>query len=261
MLKAGAENCKSMYKELTPLYVAACNGYFQVVRLLIASTDIENLRQDLPVAAKEGNVHLVEMLLLAGVDKESTTDEGQTALLLAARKGPTRLVELLLRQGVDTEKADNNGLRPLSMAAYFNEIEIVKLLLGAGADPNGGYVEAPLMGACHRGNLEIVSLLLAAGADIDRPLKNGLTPLYEAARSGKADIVRLLLDVGAQKNFPHKKDGSTPLNVAVHRGHIEVVKLLLDYDVDFEQRTYDGKTPLLMATCPWSHCHRKDALN
>ena len=75
-------------------------------------------------------------------------------------------------------------------------------------------------------------------------MREGDTPLIDAARHGRAaDVVALLAD-GADVNERNQK-GANSLYVACHEGHTEVVKKLLAANADVGQ-AYVSWTPLLV---------------
>ncbi len=65
---------------------------------------------------------------------EATTTDGQTALMLAARAGDLCLMDLLIRSGVQLDKQDGRGETALMKAAYYGQTMAVDLLLARGAD-------------------------------------------------------------------------------------------------------------------------------
>ena len=74
-----------------------------------------------------------------------------------------------------------------------------------------------------------IELLARSGVDIDEKLRDGLTPLSNAARQAQAGAVRTLLELGADVNgapdvdpvFPY-----TPLEEAIARGLEEIADIL-----------------------------------
>lgn len=65
---------------------------------------------------------------------EATTTDGQTALMLAAKAGDLCLMDLLIRSGVPLDKQDARGETALMKAAYYGQTMAVDLLLARGAD-------------------------------------------------------------------------------------------------------------------------------
>ncbi len=63
-----------------------------------------------------------------------TTNDGQTALMLAAKNGDLLIMDLLIRSGVQIDKQDARGETALMKAAYHGQTMAVDMLLARGAD-------------------------------------------------------------------------------------------------------------------------------
>ncbi|CAK9036684.1 unnamed protein product [Durusdinium trenchii] len=188
---------------------------------------LANGRGALHLAAEEGHVSCLRLLLEARADKDAALDD-YTPLHLATRNGHVEVVETLLKFGVEKDTSTREGATPLHVASLQGHAEVVRSLLQAGADKDKATFDegfTPLHLACHRGSLEVIQMLLAAGANKDTTLSNGQTPLHSAANVGHLEVVRLLLSVGAA--YVLTPDGLSPLHVAAHEGHVEVAKVLL----------------------------------
>ena len=72
----------------------------------------------------------------------------------------------------------------------------------------------------------MVDRLLAAGAAVDHTVKDGRTPLINAAQRGCVAMVDRLLAAGASVDKT-SKDGTTPLFIAAAYKHLAVVRQLL----------------------------------
>ena len=69
------------------------------------------------VAAENGHLEVVRLLLEAGADENSERTDGATAMFLAAEEGHLEVVRSLLEAGADKESAKMNGTAALSNAA------------------------------------------------------------------------------------------------------------------------------------------------
>jgi ankyrin repeat protein len=120
---------------------------------------------------------IIERYLGSGWDVNAQGEKyGRTALHLAAMNGHLEIVKLLLEHGADVnaKTKEGYGYTALHSAASNGHLEIVKLLLEHGADVNaktkyGGYTA--LHSATMNGHLEIVKLLLEHGADVNAKTK------------------------------------------------------------------------------------------
>ena len=115
----------------------------------------------LMVAAKMGDITIVEKLLAAGAKTNMKSKEGLTALVYAASFGHTIIVEKLLAAGAQPDIKDEDGMTALICAAVHGRTIIVEMLLAAGADPNEKNINAQtaLDYAWERGHTAVIKLL------------------------------------------------------------------------------------------------------
>jgi ankyrin repeat protein len=121
-------------------------------------------------AAENGDYKEVERFLKIGVEIDSTTVQGWTALSLAAGHEHTQICDLLIKNGADMEVKDRTaGRTVLHWAAYRGFAETCALLIKEGADTVVGdlHKKTALMLAAEYGYAEICLLLLENGADVN----------------------------------------------------------------------------------------------
>ena len=201
--------------------------------------DAQNKWMGIHLAAGNGHLDVVRLLLEAGVDKDAAMQGGARALHLAALRGQLDIVRFLLEAGADKDAVEQRGARALHFAADQGHLDVVRFLLEAGADKDA--VEQRGARALHlaanHGHLDVVRLLLKAGADKDAVMQSGATALHLAAEHGYLDVVQLLLEGGAVKDAVKqvvatdsdlKVPGATALHLALEKGHRDVVRLLLE---------------------------------
>ena len=193
----------------------------QLVILPLCAPD-ETMEEELLTSCQENNVAQIARLL------QKPLDPNGQGLVLAAQEGHLAVVRLLLEAGADKDAADTDGDTALHIAAKEGHLEVVRLLLEAGADKDAADTDGytPLHFAARKGHLEAIRLLLETGADKDAATTHGSRALHIAAQEGHMAVVRLLLEAGADKDAADT-DGDTALNHAAHYGHLEVVRLLL----------------------------------
>ena len=173
-------------------------------------------------AVREGDLESVRILVEAGADVNQTTAYGWTPLLTATQNRYYQIGRYLLEQGADPNIANDGMWAPLYIATDNRNIE------------GGDYpTRKPDMD-----HLEFIELLLEAGADPNIRMNSstetrtifthqwlyeeGATPFLRAAQSGDLTLLRLLLAHGADPNIA-TYDGVTPLMVASGIGWVEGV--------------------------------------
>ncbi|CAG0916321.1 unnamed protein product [Notodromas monacha] len=88
----------------------------------------------LRMAVSLNSIHMVELLLMKGVNPNNQDDKGRSPLHLAAARGFGEVVELLLRNGADPNIEDCRGNIPLHLAVCNSSIRAVTALCVAGSD-------------------------------------------------------------------------------------------------------------------------------
>lgn len=127
----------------------------------------ESGRTALIDAASRGQTEAVGVLLAAGADVEAKTKiEEKTAVLLAADQGHVKIVQMLVGNRSNVNARDGNGKTALIIAAARGHTEIVQLLLEKGADINAKdqFENTALRNAEKYGGPEVTELLRSAGA-------------------------------------------------------------------------------------------------
>ena len=213
------------------LFIAARMGNKEALDLFLGSNLNFNIRLDIPIliAAEEGHIEIVKLLLEHNADIDCQDDQGRTPLLIAAEKGNIEMVEILLQRGANIDLQDKEGRTPLLIAAYEESIGMVELLSKHRVDidhrDNKGYT--PLSLAILKEDIKMVKLLLEHNADIDYQDDQDQTPLFIAIFKEDIEMVELLLEHNANINLQDKL-GQTPLLIATQKGGERIVELLLE---------------------------------
>ena len=180
----------------------------------------------LHLAAANGHLDVVQLLLEAGCNKDKETDRGQKALHVAVENGHLAVVQLLL-SCADRDKVSEDSDTALPLACQNGHVDITCLLLETGKDPNKLTTgdKSALHFAAQKGHVQLVQELMFLGANKDQEDMVGHTALHLAARVGQKEVVRVLLKAAAD---PTKKTrgGKTALDFATETGHLEVKQLL-----------------------------------
>ena len=163
--------------------------------------------------ADSGNLEIVKLFVVAGMDVNVEDDQGLSALLFAARRGPMELVQLLVDNGAEAIA------RAINWAAIGGHLEIMLYLF-----ENGTGVISPssfsysLPWAAYGGHLEVVRYLVENGHAARRTGLNkyGDEALRMAAGEGHLEVVQFLIKEGFEINphypgFSRSKRGDAPL--------------------------------------------------
>ncbi|WP_353273625.1 ankyrin repeat domain-containing protein [Wolbachia endosymbiont (group A) of Agelastica alni] len=235
--------------------MAAKHGDIEIVNALIkagANVNAENKDKWTPLhfAAAWGHKDVLEVLLTAGANVNAENKNKWTPLYLAAVRGHKDVLEVLLTAGANVNAQDENGKTPLYYACstrYYNK-DIVKVLL-----QNGAKVDAtiPLHMAAEHGDIEIVNALIGKNANVNEVDENGRTPLHLATELSRKYVVEVLLTAGADINA-QDKNGKTPLHCATNRSWLcslvgGIAELLIEKGANLDLQDNDGKTPLRFA--------------
>jgi len=178
-------------------------------------------------------------LLVAGVGLLAASAGRAVELVDAARRGDTAVVESELQRGVDANSQSADGTTALHWAVYNDDAALVEKLVRAGADANAvnDYGSTPLSEAAVVGNPAIVALLLDAGSEVDARGKDGQTALMVVARDNNVEAARLLLEHGADVDAKEDWREQTALIWAAAQKQPEMIRLLLAHGADPNARS------------------------
>jgi ankyrin repeat protein len=147
--------------------------------LLLALTGVgQNQGEDFLAAARKGDVAAVKGFLDKGVDVNTKSRYGATALSFACDKGHVEVVRLLLERGADPDVRDTfYKATPMSWAAPKGFTEIVKLLLDKGSKEKG----QALIIASSGGFVDMLQMILGKGELAPELLTTALSSAERAA--------------------------------------------------------------------------------
>ncbi|MCW4467605.1 ankyrin repeat domain-containing protein [Flavobacterium sp. MFBS3-15] len=157
-------------------------------------------------------------------------DEITQALFLAARQGNVPVLEEIFPLIDNVDRRDDRGFTPLIIAAYNNQPEAVAALLKAGAHPDlaDKGANTALMGASFKGHADVARILIGHGASLDAQHGNGGTALMFASMFGRNELVELLLAHGAATDIKDAR-GFTALDLALQQNNMPAAEYIQNY--------------------------------
>jgi|GEM_PF-2193691 len=193
-------------------------------------------------AIKHNNIELMQDLIRHANIHQVT--HGQTPLHIAAIEGQLDAVKILIGAGADIDARNAQGVTPLQLAAHHQRpLDMIQFLLTCAQQDIQHYGRYPLHEAIYHGLPTVVKPLLEAGIKANDSDSHGHTPLFTAAGKNQLPIVAQLIAAQGKVNQANEH-GSTPLQVAALTGNLEIAKLLLENGADINQADNHGDTPL-----------------
>ena len=258
-----AVNQKCCREETTPLHVAAAvasgSESVHIPQLLLqhgADREAKNALGETPLASaaetKGGNFSLVQLFLLEGSSADAKDKFGKTPLMKAVRNavitGYTNIVEVLLEHGGSVNTTDQHGRSPLHFIPSCAGVEVCQLLLDYGPDVNLSDDNGETpLHVAASGNPEIVERLLQQGAHVGALDRDNRCPLHAAAYGGHCRSVELLIQRGADVQLADSQ-GWSPLHFAAAGGNFDKVEILIQYGSNVKAVDENGRTALHLAT-------------
>lgn len=216
-------------------------------------------------AVELGDRLTAETLLVEGMEVNTKSSEGKTALHIAAQFGNEELASVLLSYGADVnvkstprgkvkERKFYGGRTPLHWAAAEGYGNIIQILLDHGANISEISTRSrrPLQEAVMQGHTWCAKLLIEHGAPVNSQDDKGWAALHEAASYGRYNIAKMLIDQKADielkseysdhGNEPKSRLGRrTPLLLAAQIPHFDVLELLIANGADVHARNVSGE--------------------
>nr|VZI30733.1 unnamed protein product [Spirometra erinaceieuropaei] len=243
----------------TALHMAASQGHLEAVQLLVkakCSIDAVDKHGMTPLfwAAFRDHVDVVLYLLESGAGPQRRTKRGYSLLHVVAKADAIKTMEALLRRGIITNlcEYDNNDMTPLMIAASSGSVLSTTVLskLGHIEDHVDQHQRNLLHMAVLSGSSEVVAVLCqnpASAALINEFDEDGMTPLQYAVRELNYDCVEILLAHGAKPNIKSPK-ATFPIIMAAQKGDVEMVRILISGKARIKKKNRSGNTPLHVAS-------------
>ncbi len=248
LLDHGADPNVIIQTDSTPLYpifVAAMNGYTDLVRVLIdkganVMAKVEGVPAPLD-AAKHNGHEAAAKLIAAAIKKKKATEKADKAgeliwleLVSTLNGGKVDLLKVLAAKPAFAKLMLD---QQLFVQSILGATEKVQALLSLGANPNTSFDDvffgAPVLYVCagREGSTDVLALLLDAGADPHTLQKDGSNALHVAAKRGNVRAAKLLMEKGVNPNVGYA-GGVPPLIDACIAGNTLIVDALIDGGAD-----------------------------
>ncbi|CAD5194706.1 unnamed protein product [Musa acuminata subsp. malaccensis] len=237
------------------------------------------------MAARLGLASVMQVLVDKRCDLSSTTDAGETALMLCARYKRGDCLRILASSDADLGRKSLAGASAAAIAASSNwsvgfqhaVLDVIRSgTVPRSSDPS---VFSPIMFAAQHGDVASLQVLLTQpDINIDQRRGNGYSPVMVAAKEGHVEAFRVLVFAGAnvrlrseagetaidlfRLNENHdmfeqamlelalekgSAGGFHALHFAARRGDMAALRLLTKTGWDVNALDGDGYTPLMLA--------------
>ncbi|XP_042584990.1 E3 ubiquitin-protein ligase MIB2 isoform X6 [Cyprinus carpio] len=237
----------------TALQVAAHQGHMEVVKVLLqANSSIETKDEDgdaaLHYTAFGNQAEITRLLLSKGASVNLLNNSMCTALHIAVNKGFTDVVRVLTEHLADVNLQDSYGDTPLHDAIAKDFRSIIEILTVV---PNIDFTQQNNRGfnllhhAALKGNKLATEMILARARQLaDVKKEDGFSALHLAALNNHRDVAEILLKEGRCDINIRNNRNQTPLQLAVTQGHVALVALLVTEGADVNAEDEDGDTAM-----------------
>lgn len=199
----------------------------------------------LHLAAWEGHISVINVLVALGAQLDSRTEGGYTPLHCAATSNHVDAIRELVRVRADVSvRESRSGASPLHWAARGGHLEAIAELIEqrAKVDIHDTNQNTPLMYAARHAHTEAVELLLEKNASLQATNSDGRSALFHAAEAGATDTALRLIHVGA--NVGQLQDyGRSAADLAESRGFSETARVMREW---MKQKDQEANAPLMI---------------
>lgn len=170
---------------------------------------IEQQMKPLHIAAMQGSIEHLELLIQNGFNINFQDENGLTPLLIATDKNQLEAMTFLLEKGANPNLTDRAGISPLVKSTQTTKLNDIKprleLLVNHGANTEFIESEPFVIYIVKKGFFEILETVLKRGEDPNSTDKKGHTALMYAVESEELKAVSLLVKYGANIDIEDNK--------------------------------------------------------
>ncbi|KAK7266911.1 hypothetical protein RIF29_19572 [Crotalaria pallida] len=242
-----------------PIHMACCLGLSMIVQCLIdfrcdLNSTTETGDTALMLCAKYKQEKCIKVLTSAGADFGLVNTAGQSASSIAESNqwwvGFQQAVLNAIRKGKIPKSSNPSVFSPLMFAAQAGDTESLKIVIGCGKfclDYQDDTGFSAVMVTALKGHVESFQLLVYAGADVNLCNKSGETALTLSELSQSPDLFKKVMLEFALQKGNCNAGGFYALHYAARRGDLDFAKLLTSNGYDVNVLDGDGYTPLMLA--------------
>ncbi|XP_041377618.1 E3 ubiquitin-protein ligase MIB2-like isoform X2 [Gigantopelta aegis] len=245
------------------MHHAANGNAATVMQILKTTPELVNVRHKgltpLVIAAHEGYADVVKILLQNGADIETPDDKGNTPLMAAIIGKEPDIAILLLDKGANVKVSNKRKSTPLHCAVEVGDVmdSVVSILVKKGCPVNAQDIDddTALHDAIRKANNHALRVLCGSpGINLDVFNKQNFSPLQFAALRNNSFAVKTIVQRDAKTvNAPMKGGKYAALHIAANNNHIECADILIDMGkADLHLKGDGGATPLHLA-CTKAH--------
>lgn len=172
------------------------NDQGEIDRLLKLNPSQKEKDDALGAAAGKNNLLAARKLLNVGANPNKDFLGGRTSVVIAINEGNSEVLEVLLKAGANANSSDVLGWRPLhhTITSEMECVKCIEVLIenGAKVDAVTSLEMTPLHRAAGFGHTSAVQQLLASGASKTLKDKYGNNAYERAMNNGPKEVARLL---------------------------------------------------------------------
>jgi ankyrin repeat protein len=217
----------------TPLSAAVEARHTNIVDFL----DQHGAKWDPQSAILADRTNILSRLIL----QQSKPATDGSLLHLAATEGKLSAVEILLAAGADLTTKDAFGFSPLGNALVSQHTDVASFLTNHGAVEN-------IFDAVVSGDKERTTALIGTDKSLAFATNDiGISVAEIATAAGREEILRLLLRKGVSPNFRNPLTGATLLYTAAIYNQTNAAELLLQHRAELDATNNAGLAPIHIA--------------
>lgn len=258
-------NAIALSVDHTPLHEAIEANHYELAISLANEKNVNSTNRQLVsplmLAAKQGNILLMQHLIDCGADPDQVDIQGRNALRYSLMSGTQDAALFLLPLTLHKNRANRYGETVVMHAAAKGMVQVINALCKTEDCTKhvNAYGRTALHIAAIEGQVEAISALVANGFSLNQAenppgasknaKSNKMTPLHYAAHCGKAPAVLKLLQLGAD---PLQQDsmGYTVFEHAIQSKNKELWRVLRAL---VEEKYSEHKGSLLLAAAKCDH--------